>query len=158
MTLQLTLIAFASLIFVGRITRTELSNLVLTCLNSPYATGKTFEVRRDESDSGALGQANWGVVQDLSALLRPLIRDTDRVLNGLPPFPFPADPPAPVTEERVKVIITSTLEDSYLIIIIILLFKEILNDPRVVAAVTRDEGRAKEQSTPSVEESAEVNA
>lgn len=52
---------------VGRITRDELAALTVAALNSPYATDKTFEVRRDESDSGLLSTAtqpnNWGVLE-----------------------------------------------------------------------------------------------
>ena len=39
---------------VGRITRDELADLVLAALDSPHSAGKTFEVRRDESESGQL--------------------------------------------------------------------------------------------------------
>jgi len=38
----------------GRITRTELACLVVAALESAYSEGKTFEVRRDETESGNL--------------------------------------------------------------------------------------------------------
>lgn len=38
----------------GRITRDELAGLISAALESPHAAGKTFEVRRDETDSGKI--------------------------------------------------------------------------------------------------------
>ena len=69
--------------------------------------GKTFEVRRDESDSGLLGgRGNWGEKQtNFNILLGRLVKDEDRVVNGLSPFPVARDPPAPLTEEQVKAVL-----------------------------------------------------
>lgn len=39
-------------VMAGRITRDELAAMVAAALDSPYAVGKTFEVRRDETESG----------------------------------------------------------------------------------------------------------
>jgi hypothetical protein len=77
------------------------------------ATGKTFELRRDESDDAA------GVdpAATLPALLAPLIADSDRAVKGVVPFPFAQEPAPPATKERVA---------------------EILADPRVKAQQARD--------------------
>ena len=88
----------------GRITRDELAGLISASLDSPHAAGKTFEVRRDESDSGtafckhhhnnhtiltavytagklpsAEGMNNWGE-QNFDSLFRELVPDSDRIL------------------------------------------------------------------------------
>jgi hypothetical protein len=113
-------------LFSGRVTRNELATLVTEVLNNPRAVGKTFEVRRDESDSGLLGgtTGNWGDVQtDFNQLFDRLVPDTDRTVRGLAPFPFAQDPPPPPTPEQTQAI---------------------LNDPRVVAVSERE---AKEKAT-----------
>lgn len=92
--------------FSGRITRQELANVVTTVVETSSSTGKTFEVRRDESDSGLLGniRSNWGDKQtNIDQLMRRLISDSDRTVNGLLPFPLAQDPPPPLTEEQTKV-------------------------------------------------------
>ena len=93
-------------------------------LLSPYSAGKTFEIRRDETESGRLSTSsspnNWfggEIKQDFARLFRSLVLDSDRVLT-LPPFPIAMDPPPPVSPERIN---------------------EILNDPRVQAVRVRDE-------------------
>ena len=88
-------------------TRPELASLVNEVLNNPHAVGKTFEVRRDESDSGLLGgRGNWGEKQtNFNILFRRLVKDEDRVVSGLSPFPVARDPPAPLTEEQVKAVL-----------------------------------------------------
>lgn len=106
--------------FAGRITRNELATLVKEVLNNPRAVGKTFEVRRDESDSGLLGNpnSNWGDAQmNFNQLFNQLAVDSDRTVRGLPPFPFAQDPPPPPTQEQTQAI---------------------LNDPRVVAVRERE--------------------
>ena len=88
----------------GRVTRPELAHLLHEVITSAHAVGKTFEVRRDESDSGLIGSANWGNQQtDLPRLLRRLVHDEDRSLAGLAPFPPAQDPPAPLSEAQAKV-------------------------------------------------------
>ncbi len=92
--------------FAGRISRDELANIVYEVANSPHAVGKTFEVRRDESDSGLLGNpdSNWGNKQlNIPQLLKKLVLDNDRSVNGMPPFPIANEPPLPPTEEQTKV-------------------------------------------------------
>jgi hypothetical protein len=66
--------------------------------------------------------ANWdyGIKLDYpDSMFYPLMKDADRAVCGLglPPLPFPKDPPAPLSEVRVK---------------------EILADPRVQAAAARE--------------------
>eukprot|EP01038_Epipyxis_sp_PR26KG_P004040 gene4040-5781_t len=109
----------------GRITRKELAALVGVVLASPYGTNKTFEVRRDETESGKLPsdqmKVNWPK-QNLHLNLRSLILDADRSLGSsykpLLPFPVAGFPPSePLSKERVA---------------------EILNDPRVVSQQTRE--------------------
>ncbi|CAM9483775.1 unnamed protein product [Phaeothamnion confervicola] len=85
----------------GRVTRSEVAAAVAAALAGPHATGKTFELRRDETE------ASRGQKGDLQAMLRVLVPDTDRLTRsrGLKPFPAPRDPPPPVTaEERAKVL------------------------------------------------------
>lgn len=97
--------------------------MLVGVLKSPYSNGKTFEVRRDESSSGLLGDANWGIststgkVQDMNFALRRLVRDADRVVQGMRPFPKGKLPDVALSEERVA---------------------QILNDPRVQAAQTSE--------------------
>lgn len=120
--------------FSGRITRNELATLVNEVLNNPRAVGKTFEVRRDESDSGLLGgpSGNWGSVQtNFNKLFDQLVPDSDRTVRGLPPLPFAQDPPLPPTKEQTEAI---------------------LNDPRVVAVRERE---AKEKAAATADESSE---
>jgi hypothetical protein len=91
----------------GRITRDELAELVTATLDSPFASGKTFEVRRDETESGrvidkknilsnfilsSLGKIststepnNWEsgrLGQDFNKLFRSLVKDSDRILSN----------------------------------------------------------------------------
>lgn len=40
----------------GRLTRADLAQTVVACLNSPYASFKTLEIRRDENED-AMEQA-----------------------------------------------------------------------------------------------------
>mmetsp|Transcript_29539 Transcript_29539/g.40590 ORF Transcript_29539/g.40590 Transcript_29539/m.40590 type:complete len:479 (-) Transcript_29539:32-1468(-) len=124
----------------GRITRDELANLVAAALESPHSQGTTFEVRRDETESGKLSSPsepnNWGGLaangeeQDLDILFRGLVKDSDRVAASswrrLPPFPIARDPPPPVTPERVQ---------------------QILNDPRVQAQQTRERSTSNDSNT-----------
>ena len=107
-------------VFSGRITRNELSTLVTNVINNPYATDKTFEVRRDESDSGLLNNenSNWGKSQvNYNYLLKKLIKDEDRCIDGLLPFPTAQDPSPPLTPEQIQAI---------------------LNDPRVKSVQERE--------------------
>ncbi|KAG5179544.1 NADH:ubiquinone oxidoreductase complex I [Tribonema minus] len=99
--------------FSGRITRAELAKAVAATLNSPHATGKTFEVRRDESEDAA------GVdpLPTLPAQLAALVPDRDRAVRALPPFPAARDPPPPPDAAGVQAI---------------------LSDPRVRAQQARD--------------------
>lgn len=116
----------------GRITRDELANLVAAALESPHSQGTTFEVRRDETESGKLSSPsepnNWVLSaekkepeQDWDILFRGLVKDSDRVAASswrrLPPFPIARDPAPAVTPERVQ---------------------QILNDPRVQAQQSRE--------------------
>lgn len=116
----------------------ELAQLVASVLDSPDAVGKTFEVRRDETESGKIATEgkpnNWNhdMYNNNRKILRSLIKDSDRSsvnicgnLNTLPPFPRASDPPGDVSEERKR---------------------EILNDPRVIAVQQRD-AREKQTST-----------
>jgi hypothetical protein len=113
----------------GRITRRELAQVITEAIDSPFSAGKTFEVRRDQTESGKLsdknGENNWGhrygsgTAQNFNSLFRGLVLDEDRVVGGggaallspcLPPFPCARPPPSePLPEQRVQ---------------------EILNDPR----------------------------
>jgi len=112
----------------GRITRPELARVVSAVVTNPYSAGKTFEVRRDESDSGIIRRSasvdgaeaatgNFGKEQDMFKTFRALVPDNERVVRGLRPFPLAKPPPPPVSEQRTK---------------------EILADPRVQAAQARD--------------------
>mmetsp|Transcript_15982 Transcript_15982/g.26913 ORF Transcript_15982/g.26913 Transcript_15982/m.26913 type:complete len:680 (+) Transcript_15982:106-2145(+) len=82
----------------GRITREELAELTVAALKSPYAVGTTFEVRRDETESGKLPSTtdpnNWNMAQgtwdnqgwekqDYDYNFRKLVKDTDRFLGGV---------------------------------------------------------------------------
>lgn len=125
----------------GRITRRELAEVVAASLDNAHSSGKTFEVRRDETESGKLVSTendtnNWGVRygstysggQNFNTMFRGLQKDIDRSVSDgvspcLPPFPCAQPPPSePLPEERVQAI---------------------LNDPRVKAAQERDEAANK---------------
>lgn len=106
-------------VLTGRILREEVAEVVLAALNSPYAVDKTFEVRRDESNSGRLVTEdhanNFGLIdgeldqttQNFDREFRALVRDDDRAISAaldgdiltawthLPPLPFANDPLSP---------------------------------------------------------------
>lgn len=102
-------------VIAGRITRAELSNALISILSSSYAVRKTFEIRRDDNDLIPIVTMKYrNIHQDLKSL----IRDDERSIYGLPPFPYAKDIPRPApSKEEVK---------------------EILNDPRVKQVQERD--------------------
>jgi len=95
----------------GRLTREDVAKAVVASLVSPSATYCTLEVRRSEAEDDQGKATCW------NQFFGGLVRDEDRVLNGLWPLPLATDPPPPVTTDRAK---------------------EILNDPRVRAQQRRD--------------------
>ena len=84
-------------------------------------TGKTAELRRDETDGVVLSRE--GLVPATVDLFRPLVSDVDRAVQGLPPFPVAQDPPGDVSEEEKQ---------------------KILNDPRVVSQQARERAAVRE--------------
>jgi hypothetical protein len=87
----------------GRISREELASVVVAALGLPAATGKTMELRRQESADAAGKVMSDG---DRLRLFLGVVEDRVRTRAGLEPFPMPAPPPAPVTEERKKEILS----------------------------------------------------
>ena len=100
----------------GKVARGDVAAVVAAAAALPAAANKTFEVRRQEA-ADAQGRAM--APSDRLRMFLGVQRDAARVQAGLEPFPAPAAPPAPPTEERKK---------------------EILADPRVVDAQRREAG------------------
>ena len=140
---------------VGRITRAELADLTAAALHSPHATGLTFEVRRDESDSGRFSTSeepnNWGVLdghlpgqhqtepkqqeqeqQDFERLFRALVKDADRVVGSSGSGGYHGYqgflPPFPLAQDPPAPVSPERV-------------LQILNDPRVKAQQGRDQAQ-----------------
>lgn len=103
----------------GRITRPELAKSLVKIVESPYSVGKTFEIRRDETDSGVYLSSDISPDRRLPLQLQRLVRDADRSGGLLPPLPVPREAPGAVSAERKA---------------------QILADPRVQAQQLRDKG------------------
>ena len=105
--------------FTGKITRSDVAQVVDATLSFFPAVGKTVEVRRSQADD-AQGKAMSNA--KVSNLFLGIAADNVRTRVGVLPFPAPVPAPAPVSQERKE---------------------EILNDPRVKAAQPRvDAGKA----------------
>ena len=100
----------------GKVARSDIADLISFGLNSSNALSKTFEVRRSEASDAQNKEMSSS---DMLQLFLGLVQDSRRTKIGVPPFPAPASPPAPPSEERKN---------------------EILNDPRVKATVERGAG------------------
>ena len=133
----------------GRITREELADLIIASLDSPYSAGTTFEVRRDESDSGLFSTVdapnNWsgiaptmtasGVeVQNFDSLFKTLVKDENRNVVGMVSFAPSAPeftpqvqlPPFPVAMDPAQPVSAERVQ-------------QILNDPRVQSQQKRED-------------------
>ena len=102
----------------GTLTRDDLAVAIGAALDSPYAAYKTMELRRDEAEDGR------NKPTDFAGVFKGLVKDDDRVVSGILPFPEPTDPPGDVSDERKK---------------------EVLSDPRVQASVQRDQALKEER-------------
>jgi len=102
----------------GTLTRDDLAQAIAAALDSPYAAYKTFELRRDEAEDGR------NKPTDYAEVFKGMVKDSDRVVSGILPFPEPSDPPSDVSDERRK---------------------EVLSDPRVQASVARDQAIKEEK-------------
>lgn len=105
--------------FTGKITRSDVAQVVDATLSFFPAVGKTVEVRRSQADD-AQGMAMSDA--KVANLFLAIADDNVRTRMGVLPFPAPVPAPAPVSQERKE---------------------EILADPRVQAAQPRvDAGKA----------------
>lgn len=126
----------------GKISRQEVAKVVAEALNTPFATGKTFEVRRSEA---ADGKGSAMTSARLRRALLQLVEDRVRPDVGLWPFPKVVAPPPPPTEERKQ---------------------EILADDRVKAAQAaqgrggrvRDEAETKAAGSVTIKEDGRADA
>lgn len=100
----------------GKIARSDVAQVVDAALSFYPAEGKTVEIRRSEA-TDAQGKSMTDA--QVQKLYLNIAKDTIRTRMGLLPFPAPAAPPAPVSQERKD---------------------EILADPRVQAATARGAG------------------
>ncbi|GIL92972.1 hypothetical protein Vretimale_15467 [Volvox reticuliferus] len=88
---------------VGQISRDEVAECLAMAINMPEATGKTFELRRNEA-AESKGKRPMGQ-KDYVRLFLKLALDKQRWRVGLRPMPKAVPPPAPVSEERRKEIV-----------------------------------------------------
>ncbi|GIL67255.1 hypothetical protein Vafri_20690 [Volvox africanus] len=88
---------------VGQISRDEVAECLVMAINMPEATGKTYELRRNEA-AESKGKRPMGQ-RDYVRLFLKLALDKHRWRVGLQPMPRAVPPPAPVTEERRKEIV-----------------------------------------------------
>ncbi|EFJ53199.1 hypothetical protein VOLCADRAFT_102805 [Volvox carteri f. nagariensis] len=88
---------------VGQISREEVAECLVMAVSMPEATGKTFELRRNEA-AESKGKRPMGR-QDYVRLFLKLALDKHRWRVGLQPMPKPVPPPSPVTEERRREIV-----------------------------------------------------
>jgi uncharacterized protein YbjT (DUF2867 family) len=100
----------------GKISRSDVAQVVDATLSFFPAEGKTVEIRRSEATDAQGKSMND---QQVQKLYLNIAKDTVRTRLGLLPFPAPVAPPAPVSQERKE---------------------EILADPRVAAATERGAG------------------
>jgi len=83
----------------GRLSRQDLAEVIVFSLNSDTLLGKTFELRRDEAED------SLGVPTKMNTIFRSLVKDSNRVEQGLLPFPKVSDPPPPLTKEEINEIL-----------------------------------------------------